>query len=193
MNKRVFRPTATRVIAVVVYIGAPAIMTATGLHGNTSAEPWWIAVAFWLLVFLLPLIWIYRTKLELTPEGVLLCEGAFTLEAPWTSVVALDRTPTREGFLLRDPLPGKGRSRLRFWARANRMVPTGALKDGPQRHHWIAEGRFIPLQAFSNVVRSTEFARLLAERAPHVELLTAARLDELQEADDRNRNIWTFE
>ena len=193
MNKQVFRQGWVRTISLIVYLGVPAMITAIALPGDTRAEPWWIVIVGWLLFFLLPLIWIYRTKLELSAEGVLLCEGAFTLQAPWTSVGALDRTPTREGFVLREALSGKGAGRLRFWARANRIAPTGALKHGEQRRFWIREGRFIPLQAFSKIVQSTEFKRLVVERAPHVEVLTPARLEQIGEEDDRHRNIWTFE
>ena len=193
MNRHVFRQRWVRIISLIVYLGVPALIVALALPGDTGAEPWWIVIVGWLLFFLLPLIWVYRTKLELSAEGVLLCEGVFTLEAPWKSVVALDRTLTREGFVLREALPAKGAARLRFWAGANRIVPTGALKHGEQRHRWIGQGRFIPLQAFSRIVQSPEFERLLLACAPHVELLTPARLQQIGEDDDRHRNIWTFE
>jgi len=192
MHRVVYRKNIVRILSVVFYLALPAYLVHAALHTDRNSGEAWLAAAGWLLFWLLPLIWILRTRLELSEEGLLLSEGVFTLRTSWQNVSALDLTPGAEGVVLHQPLPDKPARRLQRWALANQLAPSGALKGGYQRHRWIDRGVFIPLQVFGRVVHSAEFHRQLQTRLPTLEILTPEKLAAIEETEQRARNIWTF-
>jgi hypothetical protein len=193
MHRITYRRNDWRIVGLLAYLGLPIVMIGfAARQGNLGSGELWAATGGWMLLGLLPLLWTFQTKLDLSDECLTLCEGVFTLRAPWKNIRALDLTPNAEGLVLHQPLADKSARRLRFWAFANRWSPTGALKGGVQRYRWISEGRFIPLQAFGKVVQSPEFHRQLLERIPNLELLSPAEVALETERSDRARNIWTF-
>ena len=192
MHKIVYRA-RLRFLWLLLYLGLPSAIIALSPKPDPHPGEMWLAAGIPLALFLLPIIWAFRAKLELSPEGLTICEGVFTLFGPWKEIRALDLTPGAQGAILNTPLPERRARQVQFWAKTNKISRRGALKDGVQRHRWISEGLFIPLQAFGYRVQSQEFQRELLQRAPHVELLSPAALAAEREESDRTRNIWTFQ
>jgi hypothetical protein len=194
MHKTVYRLEKGRLIALLALFGVPALMIFFGARRDELNTPgWWAGVGVWLLLALLPVVWTFRTKLELSDKELTLCEGVFTLHTSWKNVRALALTPGAEGAVLHEPLPEKQARRYRRWALASMAAADGAMMGGLQTCRWIDEGLFVPLKVFSDVARSAEFQRQVRERVPDLMVWSPADIALEEEKSDRARNIWTFE
>lgn len=137
--------------------------------------------------------WLWRrTVLELCATGPRLRQLGYTLETPWSNVAGLHIEPGREGFVLLQPLDTPD---------ARRLASYGGLygQYAGNQANWIAQQRFIPIEAFAWHLRKGTLATELAAKAPQL----AAAIRALQKPAQakpaatpgqrrRNLALWLF-
>ncbi|NRF69755.1 hypothetical protein HLB44_22375 [Aquincola sp. S2] len=106
--------------------------------------------------------WVWRrTTLELSAAGLRLRQVGYTLETPWSNVAGFHAERMHEGFVLAQPLDTPSARRLGFFSGLS------GLHDGEQAG-WIAECRFIPIEAFAWHLRKGTLVADVSARAPHL-------------------------
>jgi hypothetical protein len=142
------------------------------------------AVAFWLAIFaqddssrlagaavaglmsvgLAAWEWLVRrTTLVFSATGVQLHQLGMRLAAPWSEIEALRLVRGREGFIVRQPVAGKGAQRL---AALGGIGTYGAPLYDDQQRVLIAERRWIPIEPFAWHVRHGSLVADVAHFAP---------------------------
>jgi hypothetical protein len=116
---------------------------------------------------MLPIVfWADRAaRLTVAPDGVELRQAGATLQTTWSNIAALRDTPGGEGFVLHEPMSGRGAER--FALTAGVRVRGAALYDDA-RLQLIAARRFIPIEAFAYWLRRGDLRAVLKEWAPHL-------------------------
>lgn len=102
-----------------------------------------------------------RTTLEVSAAGLRLRQVGYALETPWSNVAGFHAQRTHEGFVLTQPLHTPG---------ARRLACFGALAGlyDPAQAGWIAEGRFVPIEAFGWHLRKGTLAADVSTLAPQL-------------------------
>ncbi|HMN83623.1 MAG TPA: hypothetical protein PKA20_27335 [Burkholderiaceae bacterium] len=117
-----------------------------------------LAVAFgeWLIRF---------TRLVVSAEGIELRQLGYRLQATWSNVADFYGPSGRQGFILHQPLTGKGPDKLAFASNLHvRGVP---MYDDVQRS-LLAQRRFIPIEAFSAHLTRGALIDVVRRHAPAV-------------------------
>jgi hypothetical protein len=110
-----------------------------------------------------------RSRLVISPAGVVLRQTGCTFESPWANVVEMRLDRGLEAFITREPAGGKGHDL--FAASA----ATGALPYIDQRHLTLLdEHRLIPFEAFAWHLRNGEMRAQIESYAPHLREALAA-------------------
>jgi hypothetical protein len=141
------------------------------IAGIVAKEP-----ALFVVVLLISLIWsplayavcIY-TRLIISADGVDLRQLGYRLQSTWDNIDSLDRTPGLEGFVLREPLQGRGALRLAS-ASGLQLVVGGASMPGYTggRQDLVAQSRFIPIEPFAHWLKKGDLASVIAQHAPRL-------------------------
>lgn len=106
------------------------------------------------------------TRLEITPEGVVLKQVGYRLESPWSNVRALRTDALRQGFILDEPLTSKGAKRMAF---ASGLRFNGAPMYDEAQQELLLQGRLIPIEAFGWHLEHGSFMQELRRYAPYLE------------------------
>jgi hypothetical protein len=132
------------------------------------------APALFAVVILISLIWAplayavcIHTRLILSSEGVDLRQLGYRLQSTWNNIEALDTTTRAEGFVLREPLQGKGAIRLAN-ASGVRIVVGGAAMPAYTggRQDLVAQLRFIPIEPFAHWLKKGDLASVITQYSP---------------------------
>lgn len=113
--------------------------------------------------------WLIRfTRLEVSADGIDLRQLGYRLRSPWPNVVGWYGRPGRQGFVLAEPLTGKGPDRLAF--ASGTLINGSPLYDTVQGD-LLSQRRFVPVDAFdAHAARGT----LAAAVRPHAPRLADA-------------------
>jgi hypothetical protein len=104
-------------------------------------------------------------RLIVTDQGVSLRQVGYHLDAPWGQVERLIRDTGREGFVLSHPMETRSARRLG----AFRSQSIGGLSYyDEERKALLAEGRFIPIEAFGWHLRRGDLEARIGRLAPHL-------------------------
>jgi hypothetical protein len=130
-----------------------------------------IIVGGMMAVFLALWHWLVcYTRLEVSPQGVVLRQLGWSLEAAWDQVDHLRMERGREGFVVKEPMEGKGARRL---ASVAGFGYYGTPMYSDVQRYWIQNGQWIPVEPFMYAFRKgkmradiEKFAPGLLERAP---------------------------
>lgn len=135
--------------------------------GFFTGETGLLVAALLVTVAMLPVIlWAdWAARLIVSPEGVELRQAGATLQSPWANVAALRVVSGGEGFILHEPMAGRGAER--FALTAGVRVRGAALYD-EDRLRLITARRFIPIEAFAYWLRRGDLRTVLTQWAPHV-------------------------
>ncbi len=134
------------------------------------------APALFAVVILISLIWAplayaicIHTRLILSAEGVDLRQLGYRLQSTWDNIESLDTTPRAEGFVLREPLAGKGAIRLAN-ASGVRIVVGGAAMPAYTggRQDLVAQLRFMPIEPFAYWMKKGDLASVITQHAPRL-------------------------
>ena len=86
-------------------------------------------------------------RLELTESGVKLRQIGYTLETTWDNIEKLYDARRAEGLVLRRPMDASGAGVLRAFRSTG--VGAGIRMYNTEQIQWLAEQRFIPIDAFA--------------------------------------------
>lgn len=115
--------------------------------------------------------WLWRrTTLELSATGLRLRQVGFTLEAAWSDVAGFHAECQHEGFVLAQPLRTASARRLGFFSGFTGLHAGDAADD------WLADGRFIPIDAFAWHLRRGTLVADVSALAPHLAAQFAAAM-----------------
>jgi len=147
--------------------------------GLVSGEAALLTTAAIFTAIALPIfVWALRTaRLTVTPDRIELRQAGGTLETSWSNVEQIRLVRGAEGFVLREPMQGRGADRF---ATTSQVVIRGAPLYDPYRRQLLAERRFIPIEAFSYWLTHGDLRQVLSARAPDL-----VRQGDLTAADER--------
>ncbi|HWB02120.1 MAG TPA: hypothetical protein VG796_03785 [Verrucomicrobiales bacterium] len=110
-----------------------------------------IVVGGIMAVFLASWHWLVcYTRLEISPQGVVLRQLGWSLEAAWDQVDHLRMDRGREGFVVNEPMGGKGVRRL---ASVAGFGYYGTPMYSDVQRYWIQNGQWIPVEPFMYAFR----------------------------------------
>ncbi len=141
------------------------------IGGIVSGEAGLFVAAMMMSLIYAPLVYgvcVY-TRLIISPEGVDLRQMGFRLQSSWDNIEALDRTPGQEGFVLREPMEGKGAVRLANTSGV-RIVVSGAAMPAYTggRQDLVAQLRFIPIEPFAYWMKKGDLGDVISHFAPRL-------------------------
>ncbi len=133
----------------------PIAVTVVGMAWfNPGAS---IALALVTLPFVGLGLWaIAMARLEITPQGVNLRQLGFRLSTHWDNVESLYSVRGREGIVTIEPMVGAGVEKLR---RTRGFSLSGMPQYDSNQQQWLAEGRFIPIDAFGYWLRKGDLLK----------------------------------
>lgn len=109
-----------RPVAVAAYLLLPGMFLFLGIRDHTLTSPQtWAPIAGFLLLFLLPVVWTFKTRVVFQRDEILVSEGVFTFQTHWQNLVALILVPRYPALAVREPLEAKAVKRMQRWAAAS--------------------------------------------------------------------------
>lgn len=107
-----------------------------------------------------------RTRLEIGPEGVTLRQVGSRLDTPWSNVADFYGAWMRQGFVLREPMSGKGADQFAF---ASGLTMHGAPVYDEVQRELLAARRFIPIEGFAWHMKHGRLVDAVVAYAPGLE------------------------
>jgi hypothetical protein len=109
---------------------------------------WSQLTALWVTMAIVSAFWVpfayflgSSTRLTLSSAGLGLRQVGFHVTTPWSNVLSFHPARGEEGFVLRDPLTGRGVDRL------TQVASLRAYRGG--RRDLAVQGRFLPIEPFA--------------------------------------------
>jgi hypothetical protein len=149
------------------------------LGGLFSGEFAFLIAAAMVTAILLPMVaWVTRAaRLIVTPEGVEARQVGANLQSSWENVEEIRLVRGSEGFILREPMTGRGAERF---AVSSQVAMRGAPLYEAGRRQLLGEKRFIPFEAFAYWLDHGDLRQVQGQYAP--DLLKNARTVEAEGA-----------
>ncbi len=165
------------------------------LFGEDSDRTAGLVIALLMAVVLGLWQWLVAyTRLILSPDGILLRQVGMQLATPWENVEAFFIEPRIEGFIVREPLTGKGAKRL---AAYRSMTMSGQEPAHRHRLQLVAAQRFIPIEPFASALRGGNLLRELERFRPDLAAMARTQLQERlrrpspPRSSTEKRRVWT--
>jgi hypothetical protein len=123
-----------------------------------------IYIVIFLFAFAAIMILILRyARLVLSADGIKLYQFGYKLETDWDNVAYLYDAPGGEGLVLHRPMVCRGASAL---GRFRNVEIEGVNFYGDEQIQFIAEHRFIPIEAFAYWLKKGQLRDDLIRHAP---------------------------
>jgi len=141
------------------------------IGGLVAGETGLLVAGVLVSSIMLPLmLWVdLAAKLILTAEGIETRQVGARLQSSWANVAGLRLVPGSEGFVLHEPMSGRGPQRF---ASASHVRIRGAAFYDDVRLQLIGEQRFIPIEAFAYWLKRGDLREAIARVAPDLESRT---------------------
>jgi tetratricopeptide (TPR) repeat protein len=171
-DRRIYRPSRLRRSLPWLFFGPLLLVLGSLASYEREAAGVLFGVFGGLLLIALVLQWaVGRVRLELSPAGVKLSDLGGGLETPWSNVIGVRLDRGREGFITREPLLGRGASRL---ASVRGLAYYGEPAYDEQQRQLMGERRVIPIDVFGSHLRYGPLIADIVRFAPWLQADCAA-------------------
>jgi hypothetical protein len=135
--------------------------------GLVSSESALVITSLIVSAILLPLFFLVEraARLILTRDGVEVKQAGANLKSSWENILGLRLVRGSEGFVLRDPMSGRGVQRF---ASAAAVRMRGVSMYDEEVGQLIAQHRFIPIEAFAYWLRRGNLLEVIGQHAPQL-------------------------
>jgi hypothetical protein len=158
-------------------LGFVAMLIAAVLLPDTDGDGavWW-TVGLVTLVFAAAFLVVWKSRLELSDEGIVHYQFGYTVRSTWQNVESISLVHGAEGLYLREPGTHsallRGSSRLLSLAMRASALPS--VVGDPAA---LAAGRFVALMPFTRHLNGGPLSRDLQRWAPHLFAQSAPSVD----------------
>ncbi|HEV3163118.1 MAG TPA: hypothetical protein VGZ22_03680 [Isosphaeraceae bacterium] len=114
-----------------------------------------------ILVFVMALT--RSTRLEITPQGILIRQFRTQVETTWDNIESIRFTRWAEGLILKRPMESEGAVKL---ARFCNITYYGAPMNDFEKRYLLEEHRFMPMEVFAYWLKHGDLWAEMARHAP---------------------------
>jgi hypothetical protein len=165
------------VVIPAIGLGFVALLIAALVFPDADGDDglWW-AVGLVALVFAAAFLIVWKSRLELTDEGIVHYQFGYTVRSTWENVESISLVRGAEGLYLREP--GTHSALLRGSSQLlNIAMRVSALPSVVGDPAALAAGRFVALMPFTRHLNGGPLSRDLQRWAPHLFTKPAPSVD----------------